>query len=198
MFQLKTLLLIPNLITLSRLILIFPTLLLLTFNSWYFAFSSIMLLFLTDFLDGFLARKLGQTSELGAILDPIIDKIVVLSFFTYFYFMTDVPIWYLLIVFVRDTSQLSVVPILLLWKKIPFQVKPKLLPKWGTALNFILLGFYFIKFQRALPEFEQIYPIIQFIELPLLLVSAMIEIYILLTFFPRYIQIFKGTHDTFE
>lgn len=198
MFQLKTLFLIPNLITLSRLILIFPTLFLLTYHSWYLAFASIIVLFLTDFLDGLLARKLGQTSALGAILDPIIDKIVVLSFFTYFYFMTEVPIWYLLLVFVRDVSQLSVVPVLLLWKKIPFQVKPKLLPKWGTALNFILLGFYFLKYKSSLPAFESIFPILPFVELPLLIVSAWIEIYILFTFFPRYLQIFKGKHDTFE
>ncbi len=52
----------------------------------YLALLLIALGSMTDFLDGFLARRLRQTSELGKILDPIVDKstiIIVLAFLTY-------------------------------------------------------------------------------------------------------------------
>jgi CDP-diacylglycerol--glycerol-3-phosphate 3-phosphatidyltransferase len=196
--ELKTILLIPNLLTLSRFFLIFPTIYLFSIAKWHFAFASLGILFVTDFFDGYLARKLHQTSNFGAILDPIVDKIVVLSFFLFFYLEGTSPFWYTCIVFLRDLSQLSVVPILIFWKKISFHVKPKLIPKWGTFLNFILLGYYFIIYASSELNFDQIITKVTIFELPLLLLSASIEIYILVTFIPRYIEIFLGKHDTFE
>lgn len=48
-------------------------------NNYWLAASAFALASLTDWLDGFLARKLDQTSEFGAFLDPVADKLLVVA-----------------------------------------------------------------------------------------------------------------------
>ena len=71
---------IPNQLTLLRILLI-PVFVLVFYSSssWnnYFACLVFALAALTDILDGYLARKLNQTSSLGAFLDPVADKLMV-------------------------------------------------------------------------------------------------------------------------
>ena len=73
---------IPNILTLFRIALI-PVLVVLYF--WDFGFRSILVTgvfvtaAITDWLDGFLARKMNATSALGAFLDPVADKLIVSS-----------------------------------------------------------------------------------------------------------------------
>lgn len=193
----KDLLLIPNLLTLLRIILIFPALYFLEKKEVSTGAVIILVIFLTDFFDGFSARKLKQTSYIGAILDPVADKLVVLSFFTYLFRKDYCPSWYYFLILIRDISQLLSIPILLLWKGIQFKVKPKFIPKLGTALNFIVLGvsaaLYFTeKFDDS--TFYMLY----LSWIVIMLFSSLFEIYILVTYIPRFIQIYRGTHDTFE
>jgi cardiolipin synthase len=156
----------------------------------------ITIVFITDFFDGYLARKLNQTSFLGAILDPVADKFVVLSFYTYLFWGEDkVPVIYYSLILTRDIAQLSSIPVLLFWKKIRFQVKPKLIPKWGTALNFIILAI--IALQYFWQNISTFVVYIWGLNL-ILIISGMIEIYILVTFVPRFYEIYTGKHDTFE
>ena len=78
---------IPNLITYFRLISI-PFILIFYLSGIYIlqllAFIIFVLASLSDFLDGYLARKLNQTSVLGKILDPIADKLLVILAFMMF------------------------------------------------------------------------------------------------------------------
>ena len=78
---------IPNLITYFRLISI-PFILVFYLSGTYIlqllAFIIFILASLSDFLDGYLARKLNQTSILGKILDPIADKLLVILVFMMF------------------------------------------------------------------------------------------------------------------
>ncbi|HMV45371.1 MAG TPA: CDP-alcohol phosphatidyltransferase family protein [Leptospiraceae bacterium] len=199
----KEIFLLPNLLTLSRILLILPSIYFIEKVDLILSVVFIGFLLITDFLDGFLARKLNQTSSLGAVLDPIADKLVVIAFFLHLLFRNSVLEFYVYLVLTRDLLQLSVIPVLSWWKKIPFKVKPKLIPKIGTALNFILIGLYEFQFIFSkLPELLQVYidkiEMINYVILGLLLISIPIEVYILITFIPRFIQIYKGTHDTFE
>ncbi|MEK7377092.1 MAG: CDP-diacylglycerol--glycerol-3-phosphate 3-phosphatidyltransferase [Candidatus Margulisiibacteriota bacterium] len=57
---------------------------------------------LSDALDGFLARKLNQVSELGKLLDPLADKILVLGALLVFVELGRLPSWVVLIVVSRD------------------------------------------------------------------------------------------------
>ena len=67
-----------NLLTLSRLFLAAIIFLLLTRPEWYFfAFILFFVAGATDYFDGYLARKYNLTSEIGEVLDPIADKILI-------------------------------------------------------------------------------------------------------------------------
>ena len=69
---------LPNLITLSRLVLAVVLFALIDSGQWWFT-SAILFVFAasTDALDGWLARRYGQVTTLGRILDPFVDKIIV-------------------------------------------------------------------------------------------------------------------------
>ena len=56
----------------------------------------------TDWLDGFLARRWHQTSPLGALLDPIADKVLVLGMFLAFVQLGLIPAWMALIIALRE------------------------------------------------------------------------------------------------
>ncbi len=71
---------LPNLLTLLRIVLI-PVMAVVFYLPWRWTHLVAAALFtlaaLTDWLDGYLARRLGQTSALGAFLDPVADKLMV-------------------------------------------------------------------------------------------------------------------------
>ena len=71
---------IPNLVTLLRLMLL-PVALFFALSRHNFIVATVLLavISITDFLDGYLARHLGQISELGKIIDPSADRVVILS-----------------------------------------------------------------------------------------------------------------------
>ncbi|MCL5048704.1 MAG: CDP-alcohol phosphatidyltransferase family protein [Firmicutes bacterium] len=71
---------IPNFITSVRIVLIaFFSLSLLVFSDKAVALAILMSIGLTDFLDGFLARRLGQESQLGKLLDPVADRLAIIT-----------------------------------------------------------------------------------------------------------------------
>ena len=57
---------------------------------------------LTDKYDGYLARKLNKVSKWGTYLDPLADKILVLSAFFAFYVLDYIELWIVLIIIIRD------------------------------------------------------------------------------------------------
>lgn len=73
---------LPNIITLARILLI-PVFVLLYVLPWEWSYLATAVLFglasITDWLDGYLARKLDQTTPFGAFLDPVADKLIVVS-----------------------------------------------------------------------------------------------------------------------
>ncbi len=96
---------IANLITLSR-IGVTPLYLIFIFreDAWpkwiaglLFAWGAI-----SDYLDGYLARKYSLNSDFGALLDPLADKILLLSVFGSFVALGFVPLWMVVIIFARE------------------------------------------------------------------------------------------------
>ncbi|MCS7238865.1 MAG: CDP-diacylglycerol--glycerol-3-phosphate 3-phosphatidyltransferase [Thermoguttaceae bacterium] len=96
---------LPNLLTISRLILL-PVIIGLTYlpHSWcrWLALFLFVLTGISDCVDGALARKLNQVSPLGTYLDPVVDKIVLLSLFFTLSDLHVVPLWMSLLMLARE------------------------------------------------------------------------------------------------
>ncbi|HXX57669.1 MAG TPA: CDP-diacylglycerol--glycerol-3-phosphate 3-phosphatidyltransferase [Thermodesulfovibrionales bacterium] len=92
---------LPTLLTLSRIVLI-PFFIMVTpyhpfLGALIFGIASI-----TDFLDGYLARKTGQITKFGIILDPIADKFLVISALILLVDMARLSAWIAIIIIVRE------------------------------------------------------------------------------------------------
>lgn len=96
---------IPNSITFARIILVIPLIYLLyqpENNYQWVAFTIFIIAAATDWLDGYLARKLNQITELGKFLDPLTDKILVIAPFLVLIERQQIPAWAVLIIIVRE------------------------------------------------------------------------------------------------
>jgi CDP-diacylglycerol--glycerol-3-phosphate 3-phosphatidyltransferase len=56
----------------------------------------------TDWLDGYLARKLNQITELGKFLDPLVDKVLTIALFLLFIELGQVPAWAVFLMITRE------------------------------------------------------------------------------------------------
>ena len=84
----------PNTLTLSRLVFAVVFVFLLTQASWcgnIFALLVFIIASLTDFYDGFLAKRRGLISDFGKIMDPIADKILLVSAFICLSLVNNLP-----------------------------------------------------------------------------------------------------------
>ncbi|MCF6268166.1 MAG: CDP-alcohol phosphatidyltransferase family protein [Melioribacteraceae bacterium] len=103
----KELLKISNLISISRILLVFPTAYFLSKINENDFYRIIVILFfvgafVTDLLDGFIARKYNQITEFGKIIDPLADKIYVILIVFQLFWMGEIPIYYFWIIILRD------------------------------------------------------------------------------------------------
>ncbi|MBS1271694.1 MAG: CDP-diacylglycerol--glycerol-3-phosphate 3-phosphatidyltransferase [Candidatus Marinimicrobia bacterium] len=96
---------IPNILTYLRIILT-PVFLILLFSGGYVNYLIALLVFIvastSDVYDGYLARKYNIVTEHGKFLDPLADKILVLSAFFSFWYMEFFPFWMLALIILRD------------------------------------------------------------------------------------------------
>lgn len=96
---------LPNKITLAR-IACLPVVIALFYSSHFdryrVGFILAWVFGISDFIDGYLARKLGQVSLMGKILDPIADKLFVLLMSLYFVDVGTLPAWFLILLVFRE------------------------------------------------------------------------------------------------
>jgi len=104
---------VPNLLSLARLAGV-PVFLWLVLgphaDAW--ALGVLMLSGITDFLDGYLARKLNQRSSLGEVLDPAADRLYILAVVIGLGLRGIVPWWIVLLLPLRDAMLWGLVPFL--------------------------------------------------------------------------------------
>lgn len=93
---------IPNLITGLRILLVAPFLWLLLEERHGAALVLFAVAGVSDALDGFLAKYYGWTSELGGLLDPIADKLLLLGAILALGWLHELPGWLVMLVLVRD------------------------------------------------------------------------------------------------
>jgi len=103
---------IPNLLSLLRIALVPVFLWLLLTEMFLLAIAVLALAGLTDFLDGFLARKLNQTTKLGKMLDPVADRLYIFATLLALSATGYVPWWLAGLVILRDFLMLISLPVL--------------------------------------------------------------------------------------
>lgn len=98
---------LPNWITFSRLLAL-PVLLYClqnpTVETRWFSLAIFLVAAATDWLDGYLARKLNQVSELGKFLDPLVDKLLVLAPMLALIELGQVPAWGVFLILGRELT----------------------------------------------------------------------------------------------
>jgi len=142
----RDLLLIPNLITLLRVFLlpfIFYFLLKNTTIDFLIALFLLGIAYFSDIFDGWVARKLHQESELGKILDPLVDKLAVGSVAVYTVIYKEFPLWALVLMLVKDV--LIVLGGWYLLKKRKIVPQPNKWGKYTVSLWGVVLFFYLIE-----------------------------------------------------
>jgi CDP-diacylglycerol--glycerol-3-phosphate 3-phosphatidyltransferase len=93
---------IPNIITLTRVALI-PVFMLCMGAGWRIAALVIFsVASATDFVDGYLARRMNQVSNFGRIIDPLADKLLILTALAYFLAEGTVAVWVVVVVLARE------------------------------------------------------------------------------------------------
>ncbi|QUI21014.1 CDP-diacylglycerol--glycerol-3-phosphate 3-phosphatidyltransferase [Vallitalea pronyensis] len=98
---------IPNILTIIRLILVplFPIVFFSQMeNAHFYALIIFLVASLTDFLDGYLARKYNVVSIIGIVLDPLADKLMLMTTLGCLYISEYIPIGVLIIILIKETS----------------------------------------------------------------------------------------------
>jgi len=129
---------IPNLLTLLRILLVPLIVIFLMDGEYLRALITFFVSGITDALDGFLARLLHQRTTLGAYLDPIADKALLVTCFLTLSIERVIPGWLTVIVISRDVIILAGTFILFMMS-VSFEIKPILVSKVTTALQILTI-----------------------------------------------------------
>jgi len=132
---------IPNALTLIRFLLI-PVYLYIFFSSINNSFVYSMLIFflagITDVLDGFIARRFNMITKWGTLLDPLADKLMLLTVLFSLSYTNIIPHWVFFIVFLKEA--LMIVGGFTLFKKHETVIAAKYYGKAATVLFYVAIG----------------------------------------------------------
>jgi cardiolipin synthase len=149
---------LPNALTIIRIILI-PLFLILVLDRMYpEALCVFALGGLTDALDGAVARKTKQGTVLGSYLDPLADKLLIMSSYVALTGMDALPAWLTVLVLSRDLVILLGYGVLFMLIREKIEVQPTRIGKLSTGLQIvtvvlILIGLSGAQIQSLLPLF---------------------------------------------
>lgn len=128
---------IPNLITILRLILVPVIVWLIIAEQMLLALITFVIAGITDAADGFLAKRLDQKTELGAYLDAVADKLLLVSIYVVLGLNAKIPAWLAILVVSRDV--LIVGAFILSWLMgRSVAVRPLMVSKVNTTAQIIL------------------------------------------------------------
>jgi cardiolipin synthase len=128
---------IPNLITLARILLVPVVVLAIASGEMRLAFILFLAAGISDAVDGFLAKRFGMATELGAYLDPLADKTMLVSIYVTLAIVGDIPLWLVILVVSRDIMIVSAVILSWLVGR-PVTLKPHPVSKANTVAQILL------------------------------------------------------------
>ena len=132
---------IPNILSTFRLILVGVFVYLFINKQYAWCLAVYLTAFATDILDGYLARKHNWITNAGKVLDPLADKLMLFAVLCCFYSIGEIPLYVLLIVFIKDLIMIVVGSILFSKKVV---VYADWFGKIATGLFFLAIILTFI------------------------------------------------------
>ncbi len=127
---------IPNTLTLFRLLMVPLVIVAINQHDFSLAFWGFVLAGVTDGVDGFIARHFNQQTALGAYLDPLADKALIVSIYVALAVTGHLPSWLAVLVVSRDV--LIIGAVILSWlMDHPVTIRPILVSKANTAMQIV-------------------------------------------------------------
>jgi cardiolipin synthase len=131
---------LPNILSIIRIIIVPLILWLLIKDLFVISAIAIIIVGLTDFFDGYIARKYSSESLLGFYLDSIADKVLIITIYLILGIKSLLPL-YLIILIVSREALISGAYLFKLALDLKFNLKPILISKINTFLQIILIVF---------------------------------------------------------
>jgi cardiolipin synthase len=129
---------LPNLLSLIRILFIPLFVNFLIYKHYDWSLITLALSAITDALDGFIARFFHQKTTLGAYLDPIADKLLLVTSYITLAILNIIPNWLTIIIISRDVI-ISLGVLVLLINSYPLEIKPSGISKFTTLFQFLTL-----------------------------------------------------------
>ena len=171
----------PNILSVSRIFLLIPIIVLFEYELFLLSLIFYITASITDYLDGYYARKNNQTSDLGSLLDLLADKlfISILLIWMTFNFESNLILISSILIISREIS-ISYLRLLIVSKsKNLSEVKSNLLGKYKTAIQMIGLGLILIT--PILPNYVMDFSLI------LIILSALLSWFSLIKYLNQWI-----------
>lgn len=130
---------LPNLLTLLRLLAVPLIILLILRDHLWTSFILFALAGITDYIDGFLARRWQVESTFGRIADPLADKSLLMLSFIALGYKELLPLWIVVLVISRDVLIL-LAALLVYFKNLPIKLTPIYSSKLNTTCQIVLVG----------------------------------------------------------
>lgn len=127
----------PTAITIVRLLLVPFIVWCLSEGAFDLAFGGLVVAGISDAVDGYLARKLNMKTELGAHLDAVADKALLVSIYVSLAFLKLLPSWLVILVVSRDLLIVGAVVLSRLLRR-PLVMAPHMLSKVNTVAQIVL------------------------------------------------------------
>ena len=166
-------------ITLLRILLIIPIIYLISTSKVYSALFLFILAGLTDYLDGYIARKTGKTSSLGALLDLLADKLLVCIVLIWCVFLSDAILLIIpTIIIISRELIISSIRQFLVEKTGENIIKVTYVAKTKTTIQMIAISFLTLSPEMDLWFYKT--------SIILLWLAALVSVYTLYNYFNSY------------
>ncbi|MCX8071447.1 MAG: CDP-alcohol phosphatidyltransferase family protein [Candidatus Binatia bacterium] len=167
---------LPNFLTLLRIAAVPVFLIALTSGHYAAALALFLLAGITDAVDGALARVMESKSSIGASLDPLADKLLVVSSFLSLTWYGILPVWLFILVATRDVVILVGYIVLYFFAE-PIEVAPSMISKVNTFFGMLTIGFALLTLARPDLPMGVVNPILWYVTATTTAVSGLHYVY---------------------